>query len=595
MAGVGREEIAGRVRTALRPAAMVLAGLAAVLLVWAAVFGTWSRLAAPRSLGADDWYLSGLHRWGNGLPSGIGIAVVIVALVLLAAMAFAVWRGRRPDTYLPGGPAAWAAIAALLFFAYVTPGIPAFYRMAMVSAPVTPALPTAAAAWVLSIAGAIATLLAASAFPRLTRSSLRLVAIGAAVAVVAASAVTVAAFRAGDDSRYLDATTAGGVDVPAPPAELGARTFTVALADAFHEDGYRPDYDIASAGAGFVVYQNRRITAYGADGKERWHFARSGPGDVSVNGMAVFDNGATVVAFVDDTLAGLDAVTGEQLWASADGQLVQTAMEKTRYSAPGPFVVDRNQLDDSFTRFDMRTGRELWTGPAPHGGCGGGRPLGTSSRLVSISYCHDGNTTDVRLTVLDPQTGETLWDNAVLHDIPRPAERPQQGYFDMLATPVNSLGLLLQFTGLGAPATPMYVNVVDKTVTPLPQLGHVTESHGPSDDFIMWRAEDAARKLTLFGPDGRQRCQVPGVVNAGGTAVPGQDDGFGLAYVAMLTSFLIEDYRGDGALRTFDSTTCAQTGSVPAESVEGFVPVPGAVLVLRRDGRTLQIDGYRAD
>ena len=62
--------------------------------------------------------------------------------------------------------------------------------------------------------------------------------------------------------------------------------------------------------------------------------------------------------------------------------------------------------------------------------------------------------------------------------------------------------------------------------------------------------------------------------------------------MSFADSFVVADRSGSAALRTFDATTCAQTGEVEAASVEGLVPVPGAVLVLRRDGRTLLIDGY---
>ncbi len=69
------------------------------------------------------------------------------------------------------------------------------------------------------------------------------------------------------------------------------------------------------------------------------------------------------------------------------------------------------------------------------------------------------------------------------------------------------------------------------------------------------------------------------------------------AFVTFPDTLLLADRGprgGAGSLRTFDSKTCTQTAAVPAEAVEGIVPVPGAVLVLRRDGQTLQVDGYTA-
>ncbi|AMD54344.1 hypothetical protein ATO49_08105 [Mycolicibacterium fortuitum subsp. fortuitum DSM 46621 = ATCC 6841 = JCM 6387] len=56
-------------------------------------------------------------------------------------------------------------MAAVLVIAYLSQGIPAFYRRVMDSAPVTTALPLGAAAWWLCLAGAAAALVAARAFP----------------------------------------------------------------------------------------------------------------------------------------------------------------------------------------------------------------------------------------------------------------------------------------------------------------------------------------------------------------------------------------------------------------------------------------------
>lgn len=572
MAAVAPEEKTERVRPLLRRVTMVLAGLAAVLLLWAVALGAWSRLAAPRSLGEDAWYVSGLHRWGAALPNGIAISVAAVAVVLAAAIAFSVWRGRRPDTYLPGGPAAWAAIFALLFFAYCSQGLPEFYRTVMNSQPVTSAMPAAVAAWVLSIAGTAATLFAAGAFPRLTRGSVRWLGAGAVIAVVVASVVTVMAVRAGDDERYRDATTAAATDIPAVPADLGRRTFTVALPEAFAANPPAPEFYVAAGGAGFVVYQAGRVTAYGADGKERWHYARTGPGEVAISGMRVFDN--TVVLFLDNALVGLDAVTGEQLWSSTDSRLVYAISQQAGYNLDAPFVVYRDQV--SWVRYDTRTGTPMWTVPAPHPECGG-RDADTRSWLVSVWRCESGGGADIRVLAIDPGNGETRWDSVVLHGAPD---------LDAVATPANAVGILMQFAG--SPGGMSYVNVVDKSVTPLPQRGSGEPSPGPADDFVFSDRGDG-RHAVRYGADGRPRCTVTDDVRGVETAVPGQ--GNGLAYVSFAGSFVVADRNG---LRTFDGSTCAQTAQVPAESVQGFVPTPGAVLVLRRDDRTLQIDGYTA-
>ncbi|MDH6196928.1 outer membrane protein assembly factor BamB [Mycobacterium frederiksbergense] len=577
------EEMAGRVLGVLRPVGTVLAGAAVVLLLWAAALGAWARLVAPRSLGEGSWYVISLHRWGDALPNRMAMAVAVVAVVLIAAMAYSVWRGHTGRD-LSATPAGAAAVAALLFFAYITQGVPAYFRMAMDTSPVTPALPAGLAAWWLSVAGAVATFLAARAFPRLQRDSAKLLAVGAAIAVVVAAVVTVGALRAGDDGRYVDATTAAATDVPAVPTALGQRTFTVSVPDAFDTDKHQPNYEIEAAGAGFVVYHDRRITAYGTDGKERWHFERTGPGSVQVKGIRVFDNGATVVAVVDDGLIGLDATTGQQLWTGADDRMLYALSQAPGFNLVSPFVVYRD--DRVWVRFDTRTGNPMWTVPAPRANCEfPPRAVDTRSWLVSVLSCPAEGGNGIRVLAMNPGSGETVWDEEVF-----------KGQADAVAvaTPANAVGIFVQFAGAGAPTGVRYVNVADRTVTPLPERGNAEPSVGPADNFV-FSARDGGRQLILFAADGTQRCAGARGVRGAGTTVLGQ--GGGLAYLSFGNSFVVADSGGadtggQSMLRTFDATSCAQTAAVPAAAVQGFVPVPGAALVLRRDGQTLQIDGY---
>ncbi|MEV0670839.1 PQQ-binding-like beta-propeller repeat protein [Mycobacterium sp. NPDC050441] len=587
MGSEGAQKVAGRVLGVLRQVGTVLAGAAAVWLVWAAVLGAWARLVAPRSAGESAWYVVGLHRWGSALPNWMALAVAVIAVVLIGAMAYSVWRGRTGRD-LAATPAGAAGVAAVLFIAYVSQGIPAFYRRVMDSAPVTAALPLGAAAWWLCLAGAAATFLAARAFPRLERGAVKLLAVGAAIAVVVAAAVTVGALRAGDDGRHVEATTAAATDVAAVPAALGQRTFTVPVPDAFIDKGV-PAYDIDSAGAGFAVYRDGRVTAYGSDGKERWHYARTGPAGVLVTGMRVVDDGATVLAFIDGGLVGLDAITGKQLWTSGDPGVQEAARGRFRV-ATGPFLVGWND-EHIWTRYDGRTGRVLWSVPAPHPGCGIVEPLVTASGVVSTVQCADGK---VWLSVLDPETGEIGWDTVLSEKKIDPSVPIEQRYLKLGARPANGVGVFVFLQGSGSPDGAMYADIVHRTVTALPSDGRLAESYGPGDDFVVWYLTDRTTRLTLFGPDGHQRCQLPDGVEPVRTNVPSRrvDQP---AYVAFPDALVLADRgaRGTaGSLRTFDAKTCAQTAAVPAESVEGLVPVPGAVLVLRRDGQTLQIDGY---
>lgn len=578
MGSAGPQRAVDRILGVLRPVGAVLAGAAVVLLVWAALLAAWARLVAPRSSGEGAWYVVGLHRWGEALPDRMALSVAVIAVVLLAAIAYSVWRGRT-DRDLAATPAGTAGVAALLFIAYVTQGIPAYYRTVMDSAPVTAALPLGLASWWLCLAGAAVTFLAARAFPRLDRASVKLPAIGAAIAVVVAAVVTVVAVRAGDDGRYVDAGTAAATEVPAVPDALEQRTFTVSVPNAFEGERNAPNHLIVAAGAGFVVYGDHRITAYGPDGSPRWHFERTGPGGVRVTGMRVFDDGATVVAFVDKGLVALDATTGEQLWANADDRMMYALSQEAGYNLDSPFVVYRDARE--WVRFDTRTGAPMWTVPAPHADCDfPPRAVDTRSWLVSVVQCPSDRGNDIRVLALDPASGETVWDTEVFKG---------QADANAVATPANAVGIFIQFGGAGAPPGVSYVNVVDKSVTPLPERGAAEPSPGPSDNFV-FTARDGGRQLVLFGPDGKQKCVGAQGVRGAQTRMIGQ--GGGLAYASFDTGFVVADNSTPGSLRVFDANTCAQTAAVPAEAVEGLVPVPGAVLVLRRDGQTLQIDGY---
>lgn len=586
MGSEGAQKVADRVLGALRQVGIVLAGAAAVWLVWALALSAWARLVAPRSAGESAWYVSGMHRWGDALPDRMALVVTVIAVVLIAAMAYSIWRGRT-DRDLAATPAGAAGVAALLVIAYVSQGIPAFYRRVMDSAPVTTALPLGAASWWLCLAGAAATFLAARAFPRMERGAVKLLAVGAAIAVVVAAVVTVGALRAGDDGRFVDSSTAAATDVPAIPTALGKRTFTVSVPDAFADKDVSV-YDIDSAGAGFAVYQHGRITGYGSDGKERWHYARTGPAEIGVNGMRVVDNGATVVAFIDGGLVGLDAVTGAQLWASGDEALGAAVRGRYR-AATGPLIVGWND-ERIWTRYDSRTGRVLWSVPAPHLGCGITEPIVTASGVVSTVQCEDGK---VWLSVLDPETGQIGWDTVLAEQKIDPKAPIDERYLKIVARPANGIGVFVSMLGSGTPAEVRYADIVHRTVSPLPADGRLAESYGPSDDFVVWYLDDRATRLTLFGADGRQRCQLPDGLEPARSTVPSRrvDQP---AYVAFPDTLVLADRGAGGSLRTFDAKTCAQTGAVPAQSVEGLVPSPGAVLVLRGEGKTLQIDGYTA-
>ncbi|MGV9802623.1 outer membrane protein assembly factor BamB family protein [Mycobacterium sp. NPDC003449] len=584
---MGREETAERVQGVLHRLTLVLAGVAVGLLACAVALAWWSRLGAAQPLGADSWFAGVLHRWGADLPGRIPLAVTVVAVLLVAAMALAWLRG-RDEKDLPAIPVVIVALVALVFFAFFTQGIPAFYRAIAGSYPVTPSLPAGVGAWGLCLAGAVAALLSAGAFARLAREDARPLALGAVIALVAGVAVTVVAARAGDDDRFVDAATAAATDVPAAPSALGRRAFTNTVAGVFDEPGPGgaglPHYQIAAAGTGFVVLRDQRVTAYGADGDERWHYARTGQADVTVDGIRVVDDGATVLVSAGRAVVGLDAVTGEHLWTSADADLVEAV--RGRYGpASGPLLM---RWDETlrWSRYDARTGRPMWTVDAPHPDCGMAEPVATPSGVVSVVPCADGK---VWLTLLDPQTGETSWDTSIFAGRAAGADTtdPAAGLGpQVLAAPANRVGVFVDIEQPGAEQGSLYVNLATRTVSPLPPGGYPAPAPGPGDEFVV-----SDRQLTVFGADGGQRCTLGADLRAQDNRVPGL--GGGVAYLSFPDAVVVAARGAQAGLLTFDAATCAPTGRVPAEGIEGVVPVPGAVLVLRRDGRDLVVDGYR--
>lgn len=109
MGSEGAQKVADRVLGALRQVGIVLAGAAAVWLVWALALSAWARLVAPRSAGESAWYVSGMHRWGDALPDRMALVVTVIAVVLIAAMAYSIWRGRtdRDLAATPAAPRVW--------------------------------------------------------------------------------------------------------------------------------------------------------------------------------------------------------------------------------------------------------------------------------------------------------------------------------------------------------------------------------------------------------------------------------------------------------------------------------------------------------
>lgn len=589
------------------------AGAAIVLLLWAIALAVWSRLDAMFGWLGDPPDSSKVeqHPWNSAGLLSVS-AAVIAALILLALL-----RTRR--TRRSGQPHRWAtvgvlAVVALVFFAAFSTGVLGYCREVLSEGPITTALPAAMGAWVLACAGAVATVFAGFALPWWTRRVTPMLAVGVVVAVVASSAVTVAAGFAGDDGRFIDATTADQVDVPAYPTALGQHKFTVKLPGARPAFNER-DYEIWPAGPGFVVGYAGAVTAYGADGTERWHYRRTGPAESAMSAR-VYDEGATVVVAdfgaapspsrgPNYVLVGLDATTGQRLWTRRDSRLTSAFLGKSGLYDPDPFLIDRT--DETWTRFDARTGEPMWSVANPRGECQEQSAADTGNRLTSLLWCEydqDGHRmVDHRILAADPQNGEKAWEYTYLSQI-RLDDESWRG-FSVYPFPTGSDGLYLRIDANDPRrASDYYVDPGKELIVPLPVDVDALTTPAPADGFLARHHYNGHRwdVLSVYGNDGKPRCTTTTPVYPSGMLLPNrrQSD---VGYVALRDGFVLSDFsrdlshdpNGPSFLRMFSNTTCQPVAEAPFDASLGLVAAPGVLLALRQDVpdmETVVIDGY---
>lgn len=591
--------------------ASFFAGFAVVCLVSAIGLATWSRLDAkfgligdpPRPPKVDQ------HPWNS--PAFLAVSAAVIAALLLVALLLT--RRARAS----GLPHRWVtvgvlAVGALVFLAGFSTGALGYYREVMSDGPITKALPAAMGAWVLTGAGAIATVFAGFGLPWWTRRVTPMFAGGVVVAVVASSAVTVAAGFAGDDGRFIDATTAAQVDVPPYPTALGQHRFTVKLPDALPTYN-QPDYEIWPAGPGFIVSYAGAVTAYGADGTERWHYRRTGPAESAMSAR-VYDEGATVVVADLDAapspsrvpkyvLVGLDATTGQRLWTRHDARLTSAFLGKSGLYDADPFLIDRT--DETWTRFDARTGEPMWSVTNPRGDCSEQSAADTGNQLATLLWCERESkghrVVDHRILAVDPQNGEKRWEHTYLSDVV--LDDDSWRGFSIYPFPTGSAGLYLRIDSNDPRRTSdYYVDPGKQLIVPLPPDVALATTPPPADDFLVRHHYNGDRwdVLSVYGNDGKPKCTTTTPVNAAGSLLPNrrQSD---VGYVALRDGFVFYDFGPDSSsdehsfLRMFSNTTCQPMAEVPFDAILGLVSAPGVLLALRQDVpdmNTVVIDGY---
>lgn len=587
------------------------AGAAIVLLLSAITLAVWSRLDAEFGLIGDAAPPSDVdeHPWNSATFLSVAAAVVAVLLLITLQRTMRSRAAALPPRWASVGV---VAVCALVFLAAFSTGVPGYFRDVMSEGPITAALPAAVGAWVLAMAGAVATVFAGFGLPWWTRRVKSTLVVGVVVAVVVSGAVATAAGFIGNDARFVDATTAERVDVPAYPAALGEHKFSVKLPGALSASA-APKYQIWPAGAGFVLTHAGAVTAYGADGQERWHYRRTGPGTAAISAQ-VYDEGATVVvadlgAAPSDSrhpeyvLVGLDATTGDRLWTRRDARLTSAFLNKSGLYDPSPFLIYRT--DETWTRFDARTGEPMWSVANPSGDCKEQRTADTGNRLASLLWCErekDGHhVVDQKIVAADPQNGEKFWEHTYLPDVSLDDDSWRD--YSVYPYPTGSAGLYLRVDA-NEPhrANDFYVDPGRKLVVPLPPPVAAQPTPAPAEDFLVSH-RDFKRTwdvLSMYGSDGKPKCTTTTPLEAAGSLLPdrGQSE---VGYVVLRDGFVVYDFGPDSRydensfLRMFSNTTCQPVSEVPFSAILGLVSAPGVLLALRQDVpdmETVVIDGY---
>ena len=602
MAVVSRGDFRPRFDAVLQFIRTACVGLGYSTLLFAAGLALWGWLITKQSEFNGRWDpFNWIHEyaWRNTFPARPAVSVVCIAVALIAVAAYSWRRARRSSRRIVWlGPRVLTG-CAVLYFAAFSIGLASFYHLVMGNYPVTAAAPMVVAAWLLGLGGAVA-LLAATPLPHLTRKAMPVVVGGVALGIIAAVLRTVQAVRAGDDGRYVDATVAPTVDVPDKPATLGQRRFSLKVSNWSGVPENRPDVQVAAAGAGFVVFHSGQITGYGSDGKERWHYRRTGPGRVSVTGVRVFDEGRTVVAAVSvgpnnsaQVLVGLDAVTGRQLWSArstlrspeSDSFDPLRNMHGVEDLEPGPFLIaNRYSNTSAWTRFDTRTGQPLWTIDAPVGPHCNGKVADTQSRIVTATMCFANDKLEVGVVVLDPGSGQRLWQTTLANDIPKPAGNR----YELFATPAGLDGVAL-FYGLPERSTSqVYVNVVSHQMRDLGPHDSVDASFDRGDKFVVeHHGQPGNTELSLYDSQGLQRCALSTGLKIGGSL-----SGNYSLYLPLANDVVVDNIN-DYTFQTVDDDTCAVRATQPAsKATDWLAAAPGAVLVERIEANGTYVDGY---
>ncbi|MGB3483710.1 MAG: PQQ-binding-like beta-propeller repeat protein [Mycobacterium sp.] len=558
------------------------AAVAAVTLLCALGLGIWSLT------GADRFEPEMVSITGRS-PAAVAWTAVAVAVSLLILLA-AAWTTRFLILSVAG---VLVAVVVMIYFVAETGDVITTLRTVLSDSVRSAQLPTATTAWLLAAAGSVAAIFGMTPLS----SGRRLVSVPLVVVLVLAAAGSAAAVwsgvRAGDDGRFVDATQAAAVPIPPVPTTFGERAFSIQIGDGSY--GAQPAVSIAAAGAGFVVLDQGMLTAYDSDGNHRWHYRRTGPGEVRVRGANIYDDGRTLIAQIAGAagaaLVALDAMTGERLWMSTDHRLI-TATDLPRTNlwpsdnlSPVRHLIARST--QQWTVFDARTGAETWSIDAPDQCRQADDPAKTSivdlpERVVVVVSCPIDGSEAVEAFTVDPSTG------AVSGRTPLGTVQVlERRYFNVHAEPAGSDAVAFRGFGGGVALTGLFNAVTGEALDSLTYS--ISPSHDPARAFLTAPfAGDGDSARAVMEPDGTERCRTA----AGAPESPYHDADVGWLVDEFVIPVSSPD--DDTYLQAFESTTCAARHQVqqPWGGVYGIGTAPGVLLVVRSSREGGYIDGY---
>ncbi|TDP41934.1 PQQ-binding-like beta-propeller repeat protein [Nocardia ignorata] len=380
----------------------ILAGLVgAVLLAGGVVLALYSQfVAAPIPVPFNGPYAE-----ASDFPFRLVRGTLIFASAAALVGGVVLVLGRRGDERAVSvGAGGVLAILFVLGFGLlfaVTADVPSTYRRLTGDYIVTPRVPSAIAALVLVVLGAVLMFVFVAKptgqVPR--RSALAMAVVVGVVPVLGAAGVTASV---GNDSVSIDHVTAAARPEAPAPAALGSEKYRLQLP-------VDPDFTnrIVVTRTGFVVSTPEGLSQYdGATGAERWHFRR---GDARSDKVRNRHAETTYLRAEDVVLTNwrnigwiaFDANTGEKLWTGED------FARDSRSVADGHMLVtvsERGQV----TRYDARSGREMWTIPGESGQCTTShrRVVAAMTAIYRAASCGEGEAATVVVTAFDPKSGE---------------------------------------------------------------------------------------------------------------------------------------------------------------------------------------------